>query len=266
MHRFFLPPQQAQGATVTLSERDAHHALRVLRLRRGDAVTVLDGMGNELSCEVLEAGRNEVLLSVKQRRFTPPPPCAVTLVQAVAKGKAMELIVQKAAELGAHRVVPVLVERSVAQIGDEDAARKVEKWEAIAIESLKQCGSPWLPKIDVPCALKDFLARGAKFDLQFVASLHEGAWHPRGHFQDFFQRQNRAPESVAVWVGPEGDFTPAEMGKLIAAGGRPITLGPRVLRCETAAIACLAVLNYELQDPENFPAATKSVAPGRSET
>jgi len=200
MHRFFLPPERTSGAALTLTERDAHHALRVLRLRSGDAVTVLDGAGNELSCEVLDSNRNEVSLAVKHRQFTPPPSCAVTLVQAVAKGKAMDFIVQKAAELGAHRLVPVLAERSVAHVEDEDAARKVEKWEAIAIESLKQCGSPWLPKIDAPISLMEFLEGGEKCDLQFVASLHEGARHPREYFEEFRKGQNRKPESVAVWV------------------------------------------------------------------
>lgn len=266
MHRFFLPPSQARGTTISLTAGDAHHALRVLRLRPGDEVTVLDGAGNELSCTVLETGRAQVSLSVQRRTFTPQLPFQLTLVQAVAKGKAMDFIVQKAAELGAHRLVPVLAGRSVAHVENEDAARKVEKWEAIAIESLKQCGSPWLPKIDPPCELQHFLARGEKFDLQLVASLHAGARHPRAHFQNHFLTHQHPPESVAVWVGPEGDFTPTEMTGLLAAGVLPITLGPRVLRCETAAIACLSVLNYELQSPENFATEAKSVAPSRSES
>src|SRR5439155_9463153 len=125
----------------------------------------------------------------------------------------------------------------------------VEKWEASAVEALKQCGSAWLPRVEAPLTTQAFLARGDRFDLTFIASLQNEARHPREHFESFRSERERSPESVCVWVGPEGDFTPAEINAVRAAGALPITLAPLVLRSETAAIYCLSIINYELQSP-----------------
>ena len=182
-----------------------------------------------------------------QKNLIPPLPYQVTLLQAIPKGKIIESIVQKATELGAARVVPLLSERVVAQLDDDTAEDKVEKWRLIAIEAIKQCGSAWLPQIDKPMSPKAFLARGEKFDLPLIASLQPDRRHPRELFKAFFAERHRLPQSVCVWVGPEGDFTPAEMSAVKSAGASPITLGRLVLRSETAAIYCLSVLNYELQ-------------------
>jgi 16S rRNA (uracil1498-N3)-methyltransferase len=247
MHRFYLPPEQCQTATLSLSEREAHHASHVLRLRRGEQVTVLDGAGGELLCTVADADRKNIQLSVVERKSILPPPCSITLLQALPKGKIMDSIVQKATELGAARIVPLLTERVVSQVDNESAAHKVEKWRQAGIEAIKQCGSPWLPKIESPLTPKEFLARKEKFDLALVASLQPDGKSARIHFQEFHKRHGRLPESVCIWVGPEGDFTPGEYESIQTAGALPITLGRLVLRVDTAAIACLAILNHELQ-------------------
>ncbi len=246
MHRFYLPPDQCRDATIELTTREAHHAAQVLRLQRGERITVLDGAGHELLCDVSEISRRSVRLVVAHRHFTPRPPCSVTLLQAIPKGKVMDVIVQKTTELGCARVVPILTERVVAQLDDENAGHKIEKWRAVAIESIKQCGSLWLPHIESPVSLKEFLARRETFDLPLIASLQDNRRHPRECFRDFEHSHQRKPASVCVWVGPEGDFSPAEMNAIIAEGALPITLGPLVLRSDTAAIYSLSVLNYEL--------------------
>lgn len=247
MHRFFLPPEQCRDAVLELTDREAHHAAQVLRLARGERITVLDGAGNELLCDVAEISKRSVRMSVQHRHHTPRPPCSVTLFQAIPKGKVMDVIVQKATELGAARVVPILTERVVAHLDGEGAEHKAEKWRAIAIESIKQCGSPWLPVIETPLTLKQQLTRRDVFDLPLIASLQDDRRHPRGRFRDFEVAHKRKPASVCVWVGPEGDFSPAEMNVIKAEGALPITLGPLVLRSDTAAIYSLSVLNYELQ-------------------
>src|ERR1041384_7697222 len=112
MHRFYSPPDQSQASTLVLSESEAHHALHVLRVRQGERVVVLDGVGHELLCEVQRTERDTVSLKVLQKQSLPPLPYRVTLVQAVIKAKAMDMVVQKAAELGVHRLVPILSERS----------------------------------------------------------------------------------------------------------------------------------------------------------
>ena len=167
----------------------------------------------------------------------------------MTKGKMMELIVQKATELGAHRIVPILSARSVAHIEADDAAGKRDKWKGTAIEAIKQCGNAWLPSVEPPQSPQEFLARGDKCELSLIASLQRDARHPREHFQSFMTEHKRRPASVCVWVGPEGDFTPAEYNAIRASGALPITLGQLVLRSETAAVYCLSIINYELQSP-----------------
>jgi len=234
---------------LTLSAREAHHALNVLRIRPGERVVVLNGAGEELLCEVQEATRRAVTLQVVQTHTLARLPYTVTLLQALTKGRTMELIVQKATELGTHRIVPILSARSVAHIEKNGAANKMDKLKATAIEAIKQCGCAWLPRVEPPQTPQAFLARGDKFELSLIASLQRDARHPREHFESFLAECKRRPASVCVWVGPEGDFTPAEYNAIRASGALPITLGPLVLRSETAAIYCLSIINYELQSP-----------------
>ena len=249
MHRFHLPPDQCRGDALTLEGAEAHHALRVLRIREGERVAVLDGAGQILSCEVTGAAQRSLSLRAIERRTTPPPLSAITLIQAVPKGKIIENIIQKATELGAARIVPILSERVVTQISSEDAQARAEKWQHIAIEAIKQCGSPWLTKVEAPVPLDVFLTRTEKFELPLVGCLEPDSRHPREHFERFFSAQKRAPKAVAVWVGPEGDFTPDEYAAIKSSGAFPISLGPLVLRVETAAIYCLSIVSYELRAP-----------------
>jgi len=247
MHRFYLPPSQCHDSSLTLSADEAHHGLHVLRLKRGERVVVLDGAGHEFLCETREFARDTIKLEVMQKNAIPPLPYQITLVQAIPKGKIIESIIQKATELGAARVVPLLSERVTTHLDEETSEHKVEKWRLIAIESIKQCGSPWLPQIEPPISPKTFLARGEKFELPLIASLQPDSQHPRELFKQFHAERGRLPQSLCVWVGPEGDFTPAEMSAARSAGALPISLGRLVLRSETAAIYCLSILNYELQ-------------------
>ena len=247
--RFYLPPDQCRENFLVLTGGEAHHALHVLRLRRGDAVTVLDGAGQEFRCEVADIARSQVRLGIVEKRSHPRPACRLTLLQALPKGKLIEPIIQKATELGAARLVPLLSERVVVQLEPDDAARKAGKWQSVAIEAIKQCGSAWLPKVETPLTPEQFLKRSEIFDLSLIGSLQPDARHPRLYLDAFRTEHRRNPTSLAVWVGPEGDFTPDEIQRVQAAGATPITLGPLVLRADTAAVYCLSVLNYELQAP-----------------
>jgi 16S rRNA (uracil1498-N3)-methyltransferase len=246
MHRFYLPPESTRGDSLRLDGREAHHALHVLRLKRGELITVLDGVGNEFLCTVENSSRTAVTLSVSLKTFTPPLPCSITLLQAVPKGKIIESIIQKAVELGAQRIVPLLTEHVVTRLNDKDAADKREKWQIVAIEAVKQCGAAWLPKIETPMTIEQYVARKEIFDLSLVGSLQKERRHPRECLSRFQEKHGRSPQSVGVWIGPEGDFTPEELEAIQVAGALPISLGRLVLRVETAAIYCLSILNYEL--------------------
>jgi 16S rRNA (uracil1498-N3)-methyltransferase len=246
MHRFYLPPERCVGNTLRLDGREAHHALHVLRLKRGDAVTVLDGAGREFFCSVENTTRDSLALVVNETKSTPPLPCAITLLQAVPKGKIIESIIQKSVELGAHRIVPILSERVVSQLDEDDAEKKQEKWQQVAIEAIKQCGAAWLPRVETPMAIQPFIARAEQFDLLLVGSLQPERRHPREVLREFELKQGCRPQSIGVWIGPEGDFSLAELKAIQSAGAQPISLGNLTLRVETATIYCLSFLNYEL--------------------
>jgi 16S rRNA (uracil1498-N3)-methyltransferase len=247
MHRFYLPPERCAGESLRLDEREAHHALNVLRLKHGELVAVLDGIGNEFMCTVKDVSRNAVTLSVSLKNFVPALPCSISLLVGIPKGKIIESIIQKSVELGARRVVPILSERVVTQLDDEDAENKRDKWQNVAIEAIKQCGAARLPKVEAPVTIAQFLARKERFDLSLVGSLQKERRHLREALREFETRQKRLPQSAGVWIGPEGDFTLDEMTAIKNSGAQPITLGNLVLRVETAAIYCLSILNYELQ-------------------
>lgn len=247
MHRFYLPPEQCLGAELILGGREGHHGLHVLRLRIGDPVIVLDGVGGEYHCEVTALSREALRLKVLRHESILPPATQITLVQAIPKGKTFETIIQKATELGASRVVPLRSERVVAHLDDERGEAKVDKWRTVAIEAIKQCGNAWLPRIEAPVTVSDLLKRGDPHEMTLIATLQPDRRHPREWFERFRHQHGRRPRTLAVWVGPEGDYTPAEVQAVQAAGGLPISLGRTVLRSDTAAIYCLSVLNYELE-------------------
>ncbi len=246
MHRFYLPPGRCAGESLRLDGREAHHALHVLRLKRGELVTVLDGIGNEFMCTVENSSRETVTLAISLKNFVPAPPCSLTLLVGVPKGKIIESLIQKAVELGARRIVPLLTERVVTQLDDDGAESKRDKWQGVAIEAIKQCGATWLPKVEAPLTPAQFLARKEAFDLSLVGALQKERRHPHEILREFKTKHGRLPQSVGVWIGPEGDFTPDELQAIQTAGALPITLGNLTLRVETAAIYCLSFLNYEL--------------------
>jgi 16S rRNA (uracil1498-N3)-methyltransferase len=245
MHRFFAPPAECTGDRITLRGTEAHHAAAVMRVRVGERVVVLDGAAHEYLCEVAEVGRQEVPLEVRQKNPLPLPACHLTLIQALTKPKSMDMILQKAVELGVRRLLTVASERSVTQLEGGEAERRAERWQLMLIDAMKQSGAPWLPTIAPPVRVGELVGTAPAGELVLLASLQPGAHHPRAYLEDHRRAQGRLPASIAVWVGPEGDFTPAEVNQIRAAGALPISLGPLVLRSETAALYALSVLASE---------------------
>jgi 16S rRNA (uracil1498-N3)-methyltransferase len=207
---------------------------------------VLDGAGLECLCEVENQDRDKVQLKVLERRKAPPPLARITLMQALPKGKLFDFIVQKATELGVHRIQPLLTERVVAHLDEREGLQKAEKWRQVATEAIKQCGSAWLPRVERPLTLREVIAGNDAVDLPLVGALETGSKHPREYFSEFQRKERRPPASVSVWIGPEGDFTTSELRTIKDAGVLPITLGRLVLRTDTAALYCLSFINYEL--------------------
>jgi len=243
MHRFHAPELSQQAGPVLLTGAEAVHAAQVLRVRRDEAVMLLNGRGLSVRARVVSTSRKQVELEPVESQLTPPPPCPITLFQAITRPRSMEVIVQKATELGAAVIQPVISEHVVTRLDDEDATRKVEKWQRTAVEAMKQCGVPWLPEVRTPRSLHELAAAHSSEAEWFLGSLLESARWLRAWTTEW---QRSLPTGVGLWIGPEGDFSNGELRLLEESGAKPFTMGGNVLRSETAAICAVAVLVYEL--------------------
>lgn len=235
MARFHLPSAAWQSGTLTGDE--ARHLTQVLRIKPGAAISVFDGEGRRAEAEVLAASRDHVSLKLGDAQTPPAPLPAITLAQAIPKGKNMDLIVQKAVELGISNIQPLVTRNTVVQPSDG----KSEKWRRNALEACKQCGQDTLPHIADPLPYDHWLASLTEApSLKLIASLAPGAKPLREVLQ-----AHPGTSAVTLLVGPEGDFTPNETSAALAAGFLPISLGSIVLRVETATLFCLSALRYE---------------------
>lgn len=247
MHRFFLPPDRCVGDTLELAESDAHHAVSVLRLQPGEEVVVLDGVGGRIHARVESVHKRRVTLSRHSQESVPATPHPITLVQAVAKPKAMDWILQKSTELGVSEILPIVTDHCVSRPNATDAEPKRAGWETTVIEAAKQSNAAWMPRVAAPISFKEFLVRKPNVEISLVASLHAGAVPIDQAIDPFFAQYKRSPSSAAIAIGPEGDFSKAELQQLVASGYHPVTLGSLILRCETAALAALTLVQHELR-------------------
>jgi 16S rRNA (uracil1498-N3)-methyltransferase len=257
-HRFYIPAGRWLLNRLTLEGSEAHHCIEVLRLGVGSKVVVFNGHGSEVTAEIVEVDKNVVRLKYLQSAKAEPLRCSITLAQAIPKGKHMELIVQKATELGVAKIVPLLSERTVVQLDQDEADKKREKWQHVIIEAAKQCGQNRLPDVSEPMTPKQFFSEFDRYELPLIASLQADARSFKGALSDFREHHGRRAKSALMLIGPEGDFTPAESSLARSAGCIPVSLGPIVLRTETAALYSLSVLAYELQGPDVLHQETES--------
>lgn len=246
MHRFYISPENWNPDAPALTGSEAHHARDVLRMKPAEKLVLFNGRGREITAEIVDLSGAGIQLRKLHEAETPALRSRIILGQAIPKGKNMDLIVQKAVEIGAAEIAPIISDRTVVQVDLESAAQKHAKWQQIAIEAAKQCGQNWLPQVHAPRRLGDFFLASTAFDLRLIGSLQPDAQHLKEILADYSNEHQHLPESVLMLIGPEGDFTPAELALARHHGCRPITLGPIILRVETAAIYCLSVLSYEL--------------------
>jgi len=247
MHRFYVAPEDWDAQAPVLRGSEAHHAGTVLRMQIGDKLVLFNGKGRELTAEIATIAGDEIRLRKLHEAETAPLRCRIVLGQAIPKGKNMDLIVQKAVEIGAAEIAPIISDRTVVQLNSESTSQKQAKWQQIAIEAAKQCGQNWLPRVHSPRKLAEFFPASERaYDLRLIGSLQPDARHLKGILETYSSEHGHRPRSVLMLVGPEGDFTPAELALARRYGCQPITLGPVILRVETAAIYCLSILSYEL--------------------
>ncbi len=241
MHRHPVTPEQLNEPRLVLDRTEARHLLTVLRVRDGDEIGLFDGRGRTVTCRVAAGGRHGLTLEhAAPVAAHPPPACRLTLCPCVSKGKRMDWTMEKAAELGASRILPILSGHAVVQVDSPaEAEDKRERWQRIVIEATRQCGSAWVPEVAPPLPFDAALPRIRAIHPLFVAALTPDARPLR----EVIAGQSPSPPREAAWlVGPEGDFTAGELECLRAAGGLFVSLGRSVLRTETAAIYGLAVL------------------------
>jgi 16S rRNA (uracil1498-N3)-methyltransferase len=251
--RFYISPKQWNLDSLALVDPEAHHCQDVMRMKEGDRVVVFDGRGHEATAKVATLSKGRVALKVLHHARSPQATADIVLGQAIPKGKNMDVIIEKATELGAVGIIPLISERTIVRLTPDEARDRREKWQRVAIEAAKQCGRNWLPEVRQPITLKAYFESAEEFDLMLVASLQPDARHLKVVLHDL-AGDHPLPHilrlrRVLVLIGPEGDFTPAEIALAKSAGCRPITLGPIILRTETAAIYCLSVLSHEVFAP-----------------
>lgn len=234
MPRFFI--DNAAGDTLSITGGDASHIARSLRMREGERLTVTDGSGSDCICEICSVTPDEVLLNVIER--TPclsEPSVRVTLYQGYPKGDKLELVIEKAVELGAKEIVPVLTERSVARPDSKSADKKRERWQRHALEAAKQCGRGIIPQV-LPLTpfsrLEEMLSR---HDL--CVFCYELGGSP---LSALIKESN--PRDIGIFIGPEGGISDDEAEKLTQMGAHAATLGARILRTETAGMAAIAAV------------------------
>lgn len=227
------------GESLTLDEREAHYLGHVLRLQRGDSLIVFNGRGAEREARVESLQRRGATLALDAERLPlPEPSFDLTLVQALPKSDAMDLIVQKATELGVRSLVPVHTEFSVVRLDAERAARRLDHWQKIAQSACEQCGRHRPPRIDPPLPLAEAVAAlgaGARLALDLAA-------------ERALAEQPQPTHGLVIAVGPEGGFGATDWRRLDAAHFERVTLGPRVLRAETAALAVCAIAQSKWGD------------------
>lgn len=236
--RFFVEPAHINDSLVRITGPDVIHITKVLRLGRGSTVVVLDGRGKSYEAEIQSPGRDEVVCRIKKELLTAPAcPVHVTLVQGIPKGDKMDIIIQKGTELGVSRVIPLICHRTVVKIDADRMRRKGERWQRIAVEAAKQCRRPDVPEVSDAADLGHILAGLPKKCVALIPWEEEC----QVSLKDVLYK-NTAGEEIYVFIGPEGGFTPGEVEQARAFGVRSVTLGPRILRTETAGIAVLAMV------------------------
>ncbi|HYD39715.1 MAG TPA: 16S rRNA (uracil(1498)-N(3))-methyltransferase [Anaeromyxobacter sp.] len=234
--RVFLPPERIAPGRAALTPEAIHYLRDVLRLAPGAALELFDGAGSLYAARIEDGFAGLALGERREAR----PALALWVLPALAKGEKMDLVVQKATELGATHLAPFAAERSIVRLEPEKAAARVERWRKIAAEAARQCGRADVPEVRAPARLQDALAAVPSGAARFV-------FHPGGAPLP----ADLHPAAVAAVVGPEGGLTEAEVAACEAAGARRASLGPRVLRAETAAVVATALLQARYGDLES---------------
>lgn len=244
MHHFFVTPQQISGDKIRIEGGDVNHMKNVLRMKLHEKAEISDGERRTYLCEV-EAYEEDVavLHILEEMEADTEPASKLYLFQGLPKSDKMELIVQKAVELGVYQVIPVAMKRSVVRLDDKKAAKKADRWNSIAESAAKQAGRSRIPEVTMPLSYNEALKMAEELDVTLLPYELAGGMEVTREVI----HQIKSGQSVGIFIGPEGGFEPEEVDAAVSMGAKVITLGRRILRTETAGLATLAVLMFELE-------------------
>ncbi|MDD6628423.1 MAG: 16S rRNA (uracil(1498)-N(3))-methyltransferase [Lachnospiraceae bacterium] len=245
MYQFFVEPSQIQGNRIVITGSDVNHIKNVLRMKAGDEIAVSNGMdGKEYRCGIEAFTEDEIVCGL---RFVKEDgvelPSKIYLFQGLPKADKMELIIQKAVELGAFEVIPVAAKRCVVRLDEKKAAGKISRWQGIAEAAAKQSKRAVIPKVHPVLSMKEAVAYAQNMDVKLIPyELAEGMQHTKQMIEAV-----KPEQSIAVFIGPEGGFEESEIQMAREAGIEPVTLGRRILRTETAGFTVISWLMYQLE-------------------
>lgn len=238
MPRLYVPAEFVVGATLTLPEGPARHVTRVLRMGEGAPLMLFDGQGREAGVRLADVSRKHTTVRIEALwQGSGESPLAVHLGQAISKGDRMDYAIQKAVELGVAAITPLYTERGDVRLKGDREEKKLAHWQAVAASACEQCGRAVVPPVYPPIALYEWLADRQE-PLRLMLHLATG---------NAFNQQSR-PNVAALLIGPEGGLSDVDINAAIASGFTPLTLGPRVLRTETAPVVALTLLQHHFGD------------------
>ena len=244
LYQFRIPKDLNSNKLEILGE-EAHHIANVLRLKEGTIVGLFDGFGYKAVGTILDITNDRVLVEITSDKVAnTEPPVEVTLYQALPKKDKLELIIQKATELGVANIVPIVTKRTIVHIDSEKSGKKVERWNKIAQEACKQSGRAYVPQISEPVNFKTVLCN-IKAELNLIPYEAETE---KSLKQVLRSSKVSMSKSIGIFIGPEGGWDKGELEMAVNQGIIPVTLGPRILRTETASLAVLTLVLYELGD------------------
>lgn len=244
MHKFFVKKELISDNIAVIEGDDVKHIYKVLRLNTGDKVSINDGEGTEYLGKIIEINKKQVLAELLEKLpINNESPINIYLYQGIPKSSKMDLIVQKAVELGAKKITPLITERVVvkSELGE---FKKLDRWNRIAVEACKQCKRSLVPKISTPIHFKELVSKIKDMDLVVVPYENEEGFG----IKNLVSIIDKNIKNVAVVIGSEGGFEQSEIDILKDKGAYVVTLGPRILRTETAGFVCVTLLMYELGD------------------
>ena len=245
MYRFYVSADQLAEKEVFISGGDVNHIKNVLRLEVGDWIVACDGNGTDYVSRIQSICSDEVVASIEKVQLTGTElPVRITLFQGMPKKDKLELIIQKAVELGACEIVPVMTKRTVVKLSEEKKINKrLERWQSIAYAAAKQCDRGIIPTVHKPVSYEEALAMADQLDYNVIPYELQTGMEEARKIVDQACKQR----SLGIFIGPEGGFEPEEVERAMTRNIHPMTLGKRILRTETAGMALLSILMFQMQ-------------------